>query len=104
MSIDYINQKLYENELSKQRKMLSPKEEYDNMVVEIRNISKTKGFGQIVGYWKREKELHETRLEQIEDAIAQGKKIDKEHINNVMTSLAVCRKFLMFLVNLLESK
>jgi len=104
MSMEYIRQKVYERELNKMRKSLTPEQEYNKMVEDILNIVNTAGFSQIVGYFRREKELHETRLEEMGEAVAGGKNIKKAQMDNVLTSLAVNKKFLMFLVNLLESK
>lgn len=100
---DYINKKLYERKLKLYRRTLDPSQIYQAQKDSISGICQTDGFREIVNFFSREKELHETRIKQIQAAILNGKTIDNDHLKMVMASNAVCDKFLTWLIRLIEA-
>lgn len=100
---DYINKKIYERQLKLHRKILDPSQIYQTQKESIVGICQTDGFREIVNYFSREKDLHETRIHQIQLAILSGKTVDNDHLKMVMASSAVCDKFLTWLIRLIEA-
>lgn len=88
--------------VAKQRQGISAEKMHEQMRQDIRQIANSRGFSQIIDYWKRELELHDTRLAEIEQSVSKGKKVDEGHVNLVLVNRAVANKFLTFLVNLLS--
>ena len=103
MSIDYIRRKIYEREVVKNRKAMDPQEMHDKMKQDVAAIADSPGFKEIVGFFKREADLHDKRLGEIKDLLVEGKNVDQNYINTVLVSHGLANKFLTFLVNLLSS-
>jgi hypothetical protein len=103
MNIDYIRKKVYKHRVEKHREAMDPQKMYNEMRENIAAIAGTAGFKEIVRFFEREVELHEKRLDQIKEMLAEGKKVNQIHIKTVLANQGVAKKFLMFLANILSN-